>query len=196
MTAGLLAYVARAVSGASVRFVERLPDAGRRVYFGNHCSHLDFLVIWSSLPEAARSATRPVAAADYWRRGRLRRHLAENVFRAVLIDRAAGGQAAVELCDAALADGDSLIIFPEGTRGEGPDVGAFKSGLFHLASHWPGLELVPVHLENLNRVLPKGEAVPVPLMSRVTFGPAMTLGVEEEKAAFLERARRAVTELQ
>ncbi|HVL96539.1 MAG TPA: lysophospholipid acyltransferase family protein [Solirubrobacteraceae bacterium] len=195
MTAGLLAYVARAVSGASVRFTAGLPGPGQRVFFANHCSHLDFLVIWSSLPPVVRAATRPVAAAEYWLRGRLRRHLAANVFRAVLIDRGAGGREAVARLSAALAEGDSLILFPEGTRGEGPHVAPFKSGLFHLAQERPGLELVPVHLENLNRVLPKGEAMPVPVMSRVSFGAPLRLEPGEDKDAFLERTRAAVVGL-
>jgi 1-acyl-sn-glycerol-3-phosphate acyltransferase len=195
MTAGLLAYVARAISGASVRFRAGLPQPGRRVFFANHCSHLDFLVIWASLPPEIRATTRPVAAADYWAKGRLRRRLADRVFRAVLIDRRAGGREAVARLSEALAGGDSLIIFPEGTRGDGPDVGAFKAGIYHLATEWPGLELVPVHLENLNRVLPKGEAVPVPLMSRVAFGAPLKLHDGEDKTAFLDRARDAVVEL-
>lgn len=195
MTAGLLAYLARAVSGASVRFLAGLPDGGRRIYYANHSSHLDFLVIWSSLPPAARAATRPVAAGDYWLRGRLRRHLITNVFNGVCIDRAAGGEAALERMSEALAGGSSLILFPEGTRGDGRDVAEFKSGLFHLAQRWPGLELVPVHLDNLNRVLPKGEAVPVPVIARVVFGTPITAAPDEPKAEFLARARSAVVEL-
>lgn len=195
MTAGLLAYVARAVSGASVRFVDGLPDASRRVYYANHSSHLDFLVIWASLPPVARAVARPVAAADYWLRGRVRPHFARNVFRAVLIDRAGGGPAAIDQCSEALEAGDSLILFPEGTRGDGLEVAPFKSGLFHLAQRWPGLELVPVHLENLNRVLPKGEFMPVPVVSRVVFGSATTLAEGEDKDAFLTRTREAVVGL-
>lgn len=196
MTAGLLAYLARAIAGASVRFTAGLPGPGRRVFFANHSSHLDFLVVWASLPEPVRASTRPVAAADYWRRGRLRPHLAGNVFRAVLVERGTGdGRAAVEQCGRALDDGDSLILFPEGTRGDGRTVGPFKPGLFHLARTRPGLELVPVHLENLNRVLPKGAAVPVPIISRVVFGAPMNLEADEAKEDFLRRAREAVVGL-
>lgn len=201
MIAALLAYAARAMSGVSVRWTERPPDDAQRVYFANHSSHLDFLVVWSALPAYVRTATRPVAAADYWCRGRVRRRLAGRVFRAVLIERRAGasgtaaGRDAVERLVQAVDEGASLIVFPEGTRGDGAAVAPFKSGLYHLCVARPELELMPVHLDNLNRVLPKGEAVPVPLICRATFGAPMRLREGEDKPAFLERARAAVMEL-
>ena len=202
MIAGLLAYAARAVSGASVHWTERPREGVQRVYFANHSSHLDFLVVWSALPPRVRGATRPVAAADYWLGGPLRRWLAARVFRAVLIERRArtdatpAGREAVGRLLEALDRGDSLIVFPEGTRGDGEQIAPFKSGLFHVCAARPGLELVPVHLDNLNRVLPKGEAVPVPLISRVTFGAPLRLADGEDKPAFLARARAAVVELE
>ena len=196
MSAAVLAWIARAISGARVRYSAAIPDASARVYFANHSSHLDFLVIWSSLPPAVRAVTRPVAAADYWSGGRLRRHLAGRVFRAVLVARGGGDpRAAVDACAAALADGDGLILFPEGTRGDGELVAPFKAGLYHLCRARPDAVCVPVHLENLNRVLPKGEAMPVPLLSRVTFGASMQLEPDEDKRAFLERAHAALVAL-
>jgi 1-acyl-sn-glycerol-3-phosphate acyltransferase len=198
---GLLAYAARAVSGASVRWTEPPREGVQRVYFANHSSHLDFLVVWAALPPRVRATTRPVAAADYWQAGPLRRWLAGRVFHAVLIARrtraheAPAGQLAVERLLEAIDEGASLIVFPEGTRGNGTVIAPFKSGLYHLCVARPQLELVPVHLDNLNRVLPKGEAVPVPLISRVTFGAPLRLAEAEDKPAFLERAHTSVVEL-
>ncbi len=198
MITGALAAVARAVSGVSARWL-CAPQSGRqRIYFANHSSHLDFLVVWSSLPPGLRERARPVPARDYWERGRLRSRLATEVFRAVLIDRNGSNDGApkpMELMLAALDQGDSLIIFPEGTRGEGSEVAPFKGGLFKLASARPDVELVPVGIENLNRVLPKGEAVPVPLISRLTFGSPVRLGEGEDRDSFLRRARATVVTL-
>ena len=90
---------------------------------------------------------------------------------------------------------NSLILFPEGTRGSGEQVAEFRSGLYYLCRERPDVELVPVRLENLNRVLPKGEVIPVPMISRITFGPSITLGADDSKDVFLERARRALEHL-
>ncbi len=202
--AGIIAGAARLISGVNVRWVDSEPDSGQKVYFANHTSHLDFVVLWSSLPADIRARTRPVAAQDYWEKG-LRRAIAVNVFRAVLVARrqtgaevppAAGNprESMDHMLDA-MANDDSLIIFPEGTRGTGEEIAAFKSGLYYLAHRKQGLQMIPAYLNNLNRILPKGEFLPVPFISRLTFGPPLTLGAEETKPAFLARARAALCQL-
>lgn len=203
----LLAGLARFISGASVFWLDGPPAAGQRVYFANHTSHLDFVVLWSALPPHVRARTRPVAARDYWEKGAVRRYLAREVFRAVLVDRmgrepgpegegrvAAARDTIGKLLEEMGAE-NSLIVFPEGTRGSGDEVAVFKSGLYHLCRARPDLEAVPVYLENLNRILPKGEALPVPMLSRVVFGRPIRCAPTETKAEFLERARAAVIAL-
>ena len=201
MTAGTIAAAARLVSGVQVRWVDSEPDPRQAVYFANHSSHLDFVVLWSSLPAEVRAVTRPVAAQDYWNEG-LRRALAVNVFRAVLVARHSGKseasedpRLAIEHMLEAMGDSESLILFPEGTRGAGEEVATFKSGLYYLCQQRSGLRLIPAYLHNLNRILPKGEFLPVPFISKLTFGPAMTLEAGEDKQAFLARAREAVCRL-
>lgn len=199
--AGIIAAAARLISGVNVRWLDLAPDPRPTVYFANHSSHLDFVVLWSSLPPEIRARTRPVAARDYWEKG-LRRMLAVNVFRAVLVARRASGdepaadpqQAIRDMCQA-MGDDQSLIIFPEGTRGSGEEVAAFKSGLYYLCLQKPGLRLVPAYLNNLNRILPKGEFLPVPFISRLIFGPPIRLEAGESKPAFLARAREALCAL-
>jgi 1-acyl-sn-glycerol-3-phosphate acyltransferase len=199
--APLVAVLARLIAGGSARWYTDPGAARQRVFFANHTSHLDFALIWSHLPSDVRRRTRPVAARDYWERGPLRRYLARRVFNAVLVDRAGEepaaerGRKAVTAMVEGLGDRHSLIVFPEGTRGSGESTASFKSGLYHLARARPDVELVPVALENLNRILPKGEVVPVPMISRVTFGPELRLEPDEEKADFLERARLAIERL-
>jgi 1-acyl-sn-glycerol-3-phosphate acyltransferase len=203
MIASILAAVAQVLAGSSVRWLGSVPTEGQRVYIANHSSHFDFIVLWSYLPSRLRRLTRPVAARDYWERDVVRRYLAARVFNAVLIDRvatpgtAAGqlGRQAVDQMARALDDRHSLILFPEGTRGPGEDLAPFRSGLYHLCHTRPDVEVVPVYLENLNRILPKGHLLPVPMLSRITFGAPLHLQPAEEKDAFLERARQAVREL-
>lgn len=174
------------------------PAPRQRVYFANHTSNADFVLLWAVLPPALRARTRPVAAADYWLKSKLRAFAGRDVFRAVLIDRRPETRAddPVELMTAALDGGDSLIIFPEGLRNMGPEqLLPFKTGLFHVATKRPEVDLVPVWLDNLNSVMPKGEIVPLPLLCTVTYGAPIHLEPGEEKAAFLARAHAALLAL-
>ena len=191
MISTALAALVRLVLGAAVGFQAELDPARQRVFVANHSSHLDTVLIWASLPTRLRAGTRPVAAADYWGRSRFRRFLCGRL-RAVLIDRKGGGREALGRMQAALAAGDSLLVFPEGTRGGSDVPQAFRRGIYHLCAQRPGLEVVPVYLENLNRILPKGEFLPVPLLARVVFGAPTALEAGEEKEAFLGRLREGV----
>lgn len=192
-----LAAFARLMSGARPHWVGCLPDPRQRVYFANHTSHMDSVVIWAVLPPKVRRVTRPVAARDYWLAGRVRRYLATREFNAVLIERALAGYHRNPVDDLVEAMGTrySLILFPEGQRGVEPEPRAFRSGLYHLARRRSDVDLVPVYLSNLERVMPRGSFVPVPLQSEVIFGVPIRLGEGEAKPEFLARARDAVVSL-
>jgi len=173
------------------------PSAERRVYFGNHASHGDFVLIWSALPPSLRHHVRPVAAADYWRGDPLRRYLIHSVFNGVLIEREREKrtQNPIQTLCAAVDGGSSLIIFPEGTRNPGEGLLPFKSGIYHLACQRPELEFVPVWLDNLSRVMPKGAWLPLPLLCTASFGAPLQRLADEDKDAFLGRARDALLAL-
>lgn len=198
VVAAAIVLFARLVTAPQAIWAGVAPDATQRVWFANHSSHGDLVLIWTVLPESLRRRVRPVAAADYWLGSRLRRFVGCTVFRALLIERHGRGRESdpIGAMTEALDDGDSLILFPEGTRNttEEPLL-PFKAGLHHLASARPEVELVPVWIANLNRVLPKGEFLPVPLLCRVTFGEPVRLGDGETREAFLARARAALLEL-
>ena len=193
----LLMWVVRLLVGAVARYVNTKPYQGQCIYFANHTSHVDTLALWSALPSELRRQTRPVAAADYWSKTRLRRHIALDGLNAVLIDRTRTSPDADPLAPlkTALAAGDSLIIFPEGTRTAQPLPSEFKSGLYRLAEAFPGVALIPVYLDNLHRSMPKGSFVPVPLICTVRFGPPLAHVEGESKEDFLVRARQAVVDL-
>ena len=193
----LLAGLARLITGAQGHWKGVAPRSDQRIYFANHQSHLDWVLIWAALPVDLRRRTRPIAASDYWRATPLKHWLTREVFRAVYVDRERKEGKADPLAPLAeaLETGDSLVIFPEGTRSNLGLPQPFKSGLFHLARKFPDVQLIPAWIDNVQRVMPKGEVIPVPVLCTVTFGAPCQLQPEETKADFLARARAAVVAL-
>ncbi len=193
-----LAGIARAVTGVRPIWAGVAPDGGQRIYFANHASHGDFILIATCLPPAERNRTAAVAGADYWRAGPIRRFIAERMLRTVLVARNGSAREAdpVQVMLDALDAGESLILFPEGTRNmtEEPLL-RLRAGLYNLAAARPEVELVPCWIENMNRVLPKGALLPVPLLCRVVFGAPLALRAGEDRRLFLDRAREALLAL-
>jgi len=202
---GMLSMVStliRLITGITARWVGTDPvdaagRAAQRVYFANHTSNLDGPVIWASLPGLLRRATRPVAAQDYWNGGAVRRFFANRVFRCVLIERKKVTKSSNPLAamKTALEAGDSLILFPEGGRStdDSGEMGPFKPGIWHLAKKHPNVQFVPVYLENLNRILPKGDFLFIPLMASATFGSPVPF--DADKHVFMSSAREAILKL-
>lgn len=191
--AHMVAFATRLITGVRGLKVAPQGDAAA-VYFANHASHLDFVVVWSALPFTERLNTSPAAAEDYWGKTRLRRWIACSIFQAVLIPREGITREnnPIDRIAAVLERGRSVLIFPEGTRRTDAAVGEFKTGLYHLAKRCPHLPLVPVHLENLNRIMPKGSLLPVPIIAQAHFQAPIHFHAEEPKAEFLQRARAAL----
>jgi 1-acyl-sn-glycerol-3-phosphate acyltransferase len=193
---------ARIVTGVTARWTGCGPSGEQRIYFANHRSHGDFVLIWSVLPPHYRMATRPVAGSDYWAATAARRFIGDGVFNAVLIDRSGAGKDQATRPDplvpvrTALEEGYSLILFPEGTRNttDAPLL-PFKSGLYYLAEAFPHVPLVPTWIANIGRVMPKGEILPIPLLCSVTFGAPLALEAGETKGTFLERTQKSLLDL-
>lgn len=197
MVATLITSLARTVTGARSLWMGCAPVPVQRIYFANHSSHGDFVLLWASLPRNLRLLTRPVAGSDYWNKSVLRRYIITRVFNGVLIDRNRKDSVDNPLQPmlTALENGDSLIIFPEGTRNLEEGLLAFKSGMYHLAKSYPQVELIPVWIANLNRVMPKGRTLPLPLLCTLRFGAPLRLACDEDKVQFLARARDALLAL-
>ena len=186
----------RLLTGAQARWQGCPPKAEQRIYFANHQSHADLVLIWAALPTALRSITRPIAAKDYWTASPFKRWITTAVFNAVYVERERrGDEDPLQPLIDALESGDSLILFPEGTRGFEELPQPFKSGLYNLAQRFPEVVLVPAWIHNVQRMIPKGEVIPVPMLCSVTFGSPLQLEAGETRADFLVRAREAVIEL-
>ena len=218
----LLAFVARLITGAQGHWYGCPPKAEQRIYFANHQSHFDWVLLWAALPRDLRGVTRPIAAREYWTASPLKHWITREIFNAVYVSRekkpaaplvsptalegtselpsdgpaeAGADEDPLEPLLEALRHGDSLVIFPEGTRGHASEPAPFKSGLYALARAFPEVQLIPAWIDNVQRVMPKGEVVPVPILCTVTFGAPVALAANEERRAFLDRARDAVIAL-
>jgi 1-acyl-sn-glycerol-3-phosphate acyltransferase len=191
----ILQWFIKLVTGAYPRWLGCKPVDTQRIYFANHTSHIDTLAIWAALPAHLQKHTHPVAAFDYWGKTAFKKYIVTKGLNAVFIARAREDRTDEDplqpLYDT-LAAGESLIIFPEGTRNREATPQQFKAGIYHLARKFAHVELVPVYLENLNRIMPKGAFWPVPLICTARFGVPIFLQPGEDKDVFLERARQAV----
>lgn len=197
LLSSILTRTVRLLTGAHAHWHGCLPLPRQRIYFANHTSHLDTLAIWAALPRSQRKRTHAVAAQDYWGRNPFKRWIATTAFNAIFVERQGENQDGdpLEPLYAALEKGDSLILFPEGTRSAQSVPSAFKSGIYNLAVRCPWVELVPVYLEDLHKVMPKGAYLPSPNYCRVRFGAPLLIQPEESRDAFLIRTRNALIAL-
>jgi 1-acyl-sn-glycerol-3-phosphate acyltransferase len=200
MRAKLMSYfllgLIRLLTGSQARWYGCPPKAEQRIYFANHQSHADLVMIWAALPKELRNVTRAIAARDYWTQTPFKRWITSAVFNVIYVSRErTADEDPLEPLLEALNNGDSIILFPEGTRGHAGDPQAFKAGLYNLALRFPQAVLVPAWINNVQHVLPKGEVVPVPVLCSVTFGAPIAVQSGEACKDFLARARECVMAL-
>lgn len=170
---GIVRPLVLVIIGLSIRHRERLPDLSQPVILiANHNSHLDTLVLMSLFPLCRLPKIRPVAAADYFYKNHFLRWVATYCIDILPINRQApdAAQALNRAIDEALARGETIIMYPEGTRGAPETLSGFKKGIAHVAHRHPEVPIIPIHLRGLGHVLPKGEAVFVPVFCNVTVG--------------------------
>ena len=124
----------RVLTGAQARWIGCPPKAEQRIYFANHQSHADLVLIWAALPRDLRGLTRPIAARDYWTKTPFRQWITTRVFNAIYVSRErSANEDPLEPLAEALGKGDSIILFPEGTRAPRGGKGTYKSGAARLA---------------------------------------------------------------
>jgi 1-acyl-sn-glycerol-3-phosphate acyltransferase len=192
----VLAYPLALVWGIRVRHACRIPSHGPAIIAANHNSHLDTLVLLWLFPLLRVSDVHPIAAADYFCRNRWIRWLSLHLIGIVPVVR--GGDRAehdpLESCYRALEAGKVLLVFPEGTRGEPEHMAEFKSGIWHLASRFPQVPVVPVFMHGLGKSMPKGSLIPIPFLVDVAVGLPLHGGAD--KATFLAALRERLARLQ
>jgi 1-acyl-sn-glycerol-3-phosphate acyltransferase len=202
----ILVGIAKLLTGASGEWVGCKPEKKQRVYFANHTSNLDTIVIWSALPPFLRKITRPVAAKDYWSKPGIRQHIATKELNVVFVERNKEDRTEDPLnpLREALKEGSSLIIFPEGKRNSEAIPNEFKAGIYYLKKEFPEVEFVPVYLKNVAKTFPRGAPLPLPIICTAFFGKPLEVEIIEtddkmenkkNRVKFINQARQKVIEL-
>lgn len=163
------------IMGVNTRNRQSLDATSPSIVVANHNSHLDALVLMSLFPLSSLRKVRPVAAQDYFLKNRWLAWFALNVIGIIPFRRLPEGcrDDPFAACSAALAGGETLIFFPEGTRGEPERMAEFRTGIAHLARRHPATPVIPVFLQGTGKSLPKGEWVLVPVICDVVVGAAL-----------------------
>jgi 1-acyl-sn-glycerol-3-phosphate acyltransferase len=167
--------VARVMFGLNKIGAENLPTEGPAIIVANHNSHVDTLVLLCIFPSRLIGRLRPVAAADHFLGDPVSSWFSRRVVGVIPLKRTGVERGEDVLAEAkqALNEGDILIVFPEGTRGEPEELGAFKAGVARLAEAAPDAPIVPIYIQGAGRALPKGTAIPVPFDITIVIGEAM-----------------------
>ncbi len=181
--------------GLNIWHRERLPLCGPAIIAANHNSHLDTLVLMALYPLRDLPMVRPVAAADYFMRNRFLAWFALKVIGIIPLDRA--GQTARDAlfaeCEQALSEGQILLLFPEGSRGDPERLQPLKRGIYYLAKSGAGIGVTAVVMHGLGRAMPKGDALIVPFNCDVVIGE--TYYPQDDAQAFIDTLRSAFESL-
>lgn len=171
----LLKPLARLFFGLNRIGAENLPKQGPAIIVANHNSHVDTLVLLSIFPSGLIGRLRPVAAADHFLGDPVSSWFSRRVVGIIPLKRTGSmrGEDVLAEAKAALADGDILIVFPEGTRGAPEEMGAFKAGVARLAEAAPRAPIIPIYIQGAGRALPRGSKIPVPFDISIVIGQAL-----------------------
>lgn len=193
----LVAYpVVLAWLGVSVINRRRLPLQGPAIVIANHNSHLDLLTLLTLFPLSKVHLVQPAAAADYFLKNRLMAWFATRVVGIIPVVRGGNPREEDPLagCAQALRNGNILVLFPEGTRGEPETLSAFKSGLWYLCRQFPDVPITPVFMYGLGRAMGKGQRIPIPFFIDIFIDDPVYC--HEEKDAFIQALQERFLTLQ
>lgn len=179
--------------GLRVKYRERLPESGPAIIVANHNSHMDVFALLSLFPLSRQAEIHPVAAADYFLSNKWMAWFALNILNIIPVMRKGKEANPLALCEQALRDGKTLILFPEGTRGEPGVLAPLKSGLWYLSQSVPEVPIIPIWLRGTEQVMGKGNRIPLPLFIDVTVGEVLC--ANPDKKIFMDDLKRQLMAL-
>ncbi|MFC1650753.1 1-acyl-sn-glycerol-3-phosphate acyltransferase [Candidatus Latescibacterota bacterium] len=157
--------------GVNVVGRENLNNVDKCILFSNHNSHLDVLLLYLILPPGKIDKTHPIAALDYFKKPAWLFGAVNFLFQPIWIDRTNNEIFPFKEIKKRLVEGHSIIIFPEGTRGEDGEIHDFRQGIGLIEKNNPDTPVIPVYLEGPERAFPKKASFPLPLWNHITIGP-------------------------
>jgi 1-acyl-sn-glycerol-3-phosphate acyltransferase len=165
------------------------------IIVANHNSHVDTMAILSSLPTKSLPYVHPVAAGDYFGKNKFTSFFFKVMVNTKLINRQNGGRETINSMDRMLKRGRSIIIFPEGSRGKPGVMQELKKGVAILLKNNPEIPYIPIYLDNLDKVMPKGDGMPVPHNSSINIGQARKINSEDSIESILEVMEKEIVGL-
>lgn len=166
------------VLGVNVSGIDNLPkiSKGASIIVANHNSHIDTLLLMSLFSCNQILKIHPVAAEDYFCNTKLKSFLFKTLLGLIPLKRKFGKTTKEELfkeINTALRAGETIIIYPEGTRGNDNSIQEFKSGVAHIAAMNPDVPVIPFYINGPDRILPKGAFLWVPFIADVYVSEAI-----------------------
>jgi len=156
---------------------EILRNKKQFILIANHNSHMDTMAIMSSMPSRYIHLVHPVAAEDFFGGSRFKEILMRYMVNATLIPRKRANTEEdidpIEVMSNLLRKGRSIIIYPEGSRGAPGIMTDFKKGVGYLVKQNPTVDVIPVYLDGLHKILPKGKNLILPYNCRIIFGDSI-----------------------
>lgn len=182
----IIRHFLKLIVGVKFNTAKFLADEKQFIIVANHNSHLDTMTILASLPRKIIHRVKPVAAADHFGKTRSKEKLTNYFVNTILIQRKRDKENPendpIHRMIKALDAGYSLIIFPEGTRGEPEVRQPLKPGIALVLKERPHIKYVPAYMKGMGKAMPKDDSLIVPHNSSLVYGaPAVIHSTDVEE---------------
>lgn len=188
----------KVIIGVRIIGSRKLQKYDQFIIAANHNSHADAVTLMTAVPTNKLANTHPIAAADYFGKNKFTSFISWLFINVKLIPRKKSSDEdndnPINIMDELLKKKKSIIIFPEGSRGKPGKLSPFKKGIGILSEKNQNVPIIPVYLEGISRVLPKGNKIILPSLTKIYFGEAIHI-TDESAEEIVERVEKAIHRL-